>query len=685
MQIEPSLSRKNLSFHALPAIAYVVVHAAALYVFLTFAMATNGLEFFYFYPREAQTILRPFTLTAMVWLGTAMFSVFGLAAIGFGDVGSPEKGNRRRRMGLILGASILLTLMLVLASPNLVPFWLIGTVALGICWLGFGFRVAQVVGGRRELLKVFFASLLGIGAILETWSLGHWLRSGVVPSVAFRNVGAGLEMNLTYAASLLFPVVFVAAWLSPLWAYVAFKLHQTLKRRESAKPSVPASPKMQRMKLETDDLALALAITLVCVLIGFYAYFQDPSWLVGTDAYWRYNDPLERIAGSSNALMAAANERHGLYLLILYAVHSVTGLSPFDIVKGSPIVLATFLSVMTYFGVTYYRRNRAEGFFAGLFSATTFPTTLGIFASVDANWFAMIVALATVFLLVSLGQSSRGTIGKAFLVGFCGAVLLMLHPWTWGIIALTTLLAGLVFLMRKDWKMFGASLIVPLCGIVSGALVFGVGSETEKARLIETVRHFSAPLVNQSLVLNPFGVIGDSFRMWAPFLNPLLAILVAIGALFLVREKLSSYKTLVLSWMIVTGVGTFFAVTLQTEIWRIWYLQPLWLIAAAGVSGLLRVSNLAAVALKSNLEVVTVASIIVLSGLVLLFLEPVLGSWIFYPIALLPALFNYRGREANSRSIFAVSLIVFVSLFFLNHALRSLYPLILDPHNFLEH
>jgi len=226
---------------------------------------------------------------------------------------------------------------------------------------------------------------------------------------------------------------------------------------------------------------------------------------------------------------------------------------------------------------------------------------------------------------------------------------------------------------------------VPLCGLVSGALVFGVGSETEKARLIETVRNFSAPLVNQSLVLNPFGVIGDSFRMWAPFLNPLLAILVAIGALFLVREKLSSYKTLVLSWMIVTGVGTFFAVTLQTEIWRIWYLQPLWLIAAAGVSGLLRVSNLAAVALKSNLEVVTVASIIVLSGLVLLFLEPVLGSWIFYPIALLPALFNYRGREANSRSIFALSLIVFVSLFFLNHALRSLYPLILDPHNFLEH
>ena len=650
-------------------------------------MATNGLEFFYFYPREAQTILRPFTLTAMVWLGTAMFSVFGLAAIGFGDVGSPEKGNRRRRMGLILGASILLTLMLVLASPNLVPFWLIGTVALGICWLGFGFRVAQVVGGRRELLKVFFASLLGIGAILETWSLGHWLRSGVVPSVAFRNVGAGLEMNLTYAASLLFPVVFVAAWLSPLWAYVALKLHQTLKRRESAKPSVPASPKMQRMKLEIDDLALALAITLICVLIGFYAYFQDPPWLVGTDAYWRYSDPLERVlsSGSSNALGMAANERHGLYLLILYGVHLLTGLSPFSIVKASPIVLAALLSILTYFGVTRFRCTRSEGFFAGLFSATSFPATLGIFASIHANWLALGVTIVTIFILISLDQSSQNAVLKAILVAFSGTFLLILHPWTWGIVALCMLGAGAIFLTKRNWKMFAASWILPLSGLVSGALIFALGSETERWKLTDTIEIFTLHLAEGPVVFSPIDTLDHALRVWAPFLNPLLMILVVLGVLTIVRKRSSSYGIFLLSWMTITGAGSLLPVSVGAEIWRIWYVQPLWLVAAAGLNGLLKAANSPASAIKVDLEAIMVAAIIILSGLALLFLQPILGSWIFYPIALLPALFKYRGREANSRSIFAVSLVVFVSLFFLDHALRSLYPLILDPHNFLEH
>jgi hypothetical protein len=193
---------------------------------------------------------------------------------------------------------------------------------------------------------------------------------------------------------------------------------------------------------------------------------------------------------------------------------------------------------------------------------------------------------------------------------------------------------------------------------------------------------FAAPFANQSLVLSPFGVIEDSFRIWAPFLNPLLAILVVIGALFLVGEKPSSYKTLVLSWMLVAGVGTFFAVTLQTEIWRIWYVQPLWLVAAVGVDGLLQFCNSAVGTTKLNLEAVVIAAIIVFGGLGLSFLQPILGSWIFYAVAMLPSLFHLRRSTRNSDMILATSLILFVSLFFLNHALRSLYPLILDPHNF---
>jgi hypothetical protein len=79
--------------------------------------------------------------------------------------------------------------------------------------------------------------------------------------------------------------------------------------------------------------------------------------------------------------------------------------------------------------------------------------------------------------------------------------------------------------------------------------------------------------------------------LWVSFLNPLLMILAMVGVLSLVRERGSSYRIYLLSWMLVAGLGTFFAVTLQTEIWRIWYVQPLWLLGGAGVTTLLGTRN----------------------------------------------------------------------------------------------
>jgi TM2 domain-containing membrane protein YozV len=208
-----------------------------------------------------------------------------------------------------------------------------------------------------------------------------------------------------------------------------------------------------------------------------------------------------------------------------------------------------------------------------------------------------------------------------------------------------------------------------------------VASEGEKANLMNAVGVFSAPLVSQSVVLSPFGVIEDSFRIWASFLNPLLAVLVAIGALSLLRERSSSYRTIILSWMLVSGVGTFFAVTLQTEVWRIWYVQPLWLLGGAGVGSLLGTRNASN---PARFEAKT-AAIIFIAGVAVYFLEPLLGVGVFYVAAVSPVLSNIGRPRQNIQTVFATTLIIFVCVFFLNHALRSLYPLFLDPHNYLEH
>jgi hypothetical protein len=687
LQIEPVLSGRGTSFRAFSAVAYGVVHGSALYVFLTFMMAASGVEFFYFYPREAQTMLRPFSLLAIVWLVAAGFSVLGLITLGLRTDRAGRRVTRRQLWAVILGASIALILILVEAIlfQYPVPFWWIGTVAVVMCWLGFGDGVAQIIGGRRKLIWAFLASLLGIGAIVEIWSLSHWLYSGFVPLAGYGKTWPDLEMNLTYAWSSLFPAVFLATWLSPIWAFIVVKLYRMANRRKPVGSQISESPQVQQIKLGLDDFILLLVLILICVVIGFYPYFHDPSWLVGTDAYWIYKDPLDRVAGSSNVLAAASNEHQGPYLLILCGIMSVTGLSPFDVVKVSPMMLAALLSALTYLVVTRFRGSRTEGFFAGFLSATTFPTTVGIFASIDANWFTLSVWLVALFILISLSQASKRGLWKALLAALCGMVLLVLHPWTWGIVALSALVAGLVFLAKKNWKMFAASLTVLLSGLVSGALVFATGSHTERARLIDAISIYTAPLAEPSMVQHPFGVIYDALRIWSPMLNPLLMVLAIVGVVLLVRERASNYKVFILSWMAVAGVGTFFAVTLETEIWRIWYLQPLWLLGATGIKGLLQMGNSIWGGQASYLVVARTALIISIAGIAVFLLDPAVGSVIFYIAALSIVLIHLGGQRANAKTVLASAFVLFVLVFFLNHALRSLYPLILDPHNYLEH
>jgi hypothetical protein len=651
-------------------------------------MMVNGLEFFYFYPREAQTILGPFDLLAILWLLTGWFSAFGLIGLGLWVDRTGSRIRHRQLLALALGATVAVASLLFVAVyyGYSIPFWWIGTIAVGLCWLSFGDGITRMIGGRRHLTWSFVASLSGIGAVVEVWSLSHWLYFAVAPSTLFGKAGADLEMNLTYAWSSLFPAIFMLAWLSPVWAFVVFKAYQWAKSRKPIVPGTAAATPARPIKFGLDDFILVIVLILLCTVIGFYPYFHDPSWLVGTDAYWRYKDPLERVASSPNALAAASGERHSLYLLILYGFLYVTRLSSFDIVKASPMVLASLLSVLTYLGVTYLRRNRTEGFFAGFLSATTFPTTLGIFGSIDANWFAMSVGFVTVCAIGSIDASSGKTLWKPLSAALCGMILLVLHPWTWGIIALSVLVAGLVFLAKRRWNLSMASVVLFLSGLMLGGFVFALGSETEKARLIESVTDFGGPLISPSLVEHPFGVIYDALRIWAPFLNPMLMVLVMIGVVLLIRERFSSYKILMLSWMVIAGIGTFLGVTLRTEIWRIWYVQPLWILGATGVKGLLEIGNSDWAGGQIRYLVAARAVVITCAaGLAVALLEPVVGSVIFYAALISIVALHIGGQGANTKTVFVTIVILFISVFFLDHALRSLYPLILNPHNYLTH
>jgi fumarate reductase subunit C len=87
----------------------------------------------------------------------------------------------------------------------------------------------------------------------------------------------------------------------------------------------------------------------------------------------------------------------------------------------------------------------------------------------------------------------------------------------------------------------------------------------------------------------------------------------------------------------------------------------------------------------SYLVAARTALIISIAGIAVFLLDPVVGSVIFYVAAVSVIVIHLRGQRANARTILASAFVLFILVFFLDHALRSLYPLILDPHNFLEH
>jgi hypothetical protein len=87
-----------------------------------------------------------------------------------------------------------------------------------------GERIASVFGDPHQPVKSFFGSLLGVAAIVEIWSLSHWLYEGVAPTVTFGSVSSDLEMNLAYANSWLFPALIAAAWVSPIWIYILYSV-----------------------------------------------------------------------------------------------------------------------------------------------------------------------------------------------------------------------------------------------------------------------------------------------------------------------------------------------------------------------------------------------------------------------------------------------------------------------------
>ena len=212
-------------------------------------------------------------------------------------------------------------------------------------------------------------------------------------------------------------------------------------------------------------LGLGIAATVYLVLQLHY---------IGADFPW-YVDKLSSV-GSFPDVVAFLNGDRGLFLLLLFAARTVTGLSVEDVVRFAPAMLSVLLASSTFFLVREGTGRLWVSSFAAVLSVVSAQTTLGMYAGIIANWFALSIANFTFAMIIR-------SIRLRSLLAAVGSIVLSLvllagyaHLW---VVAIVELLFGLVGLIAalgapdySDWKYDVGILSGIILGIVLVPLVF---------------------------------------------------------------------------------------------------------------------------------------------------------------------------------------------------------------------
>jgi hypothetical protein len=212
-------------------------------------------------------------------------------------------------------------------------------------------------------------------------------------------------------------------------------------------------------------LALAIAATLYPVLQLHY---------VGADFPW-YVNQLSSIGSFSDAV-AFLNRDRGLFMLLLFSARTVTGLSAEDVVRFAPAMLSIMLASSSFLLVKEGTGRLWASSLAALLSVVSAQTTLGMYAGIVANWFALSIANFT-FAMIIRSIRLRSLLAAVGSIAL-SLILLAGYAYLW-VVAIVELSLGLVGLVAAfgapnygEWKHDVGILSGIILGIVLLPLVF---------------------------------------------------------------------------------------------------------------------------------------------------------------------------------------------------------------------
>jgi hypothetical protein len=645
------------------------------------------IPFFLYYPRIVNTVLLSDSMDLYAFFATGLCVPLSLAVLAI-QAKLRELAHDVAMTRIAVLIMWLASLFLLLVSPSAAVVALLASV-ISNALLNL-YDPQLVVGGtERGKVSTMLLPLTTIFALVEFAPVYYWGFAAADPFTQVGREAAELETNLTYA---LFPVaslILIVALFSWAWIPVATRLLKI----ESGSLAVdqPASGSVDRRSFAAAiDLILILA-----VMIFYFPYSAGQSWIVGVDSIMNYLDPIVGMSGMSigAALWTLAGTFHGVYVGILFAIRMALGLSAFATVKFAPLALAVLSGSTTFWAFYKFRRNYRLAVLCAACAILWIPTAWGIFTGLQANWTAVwLWTLYLTFMWTWLNRTSGGWI-YLLIQAIVSAAILLIHPWTWGLFAGGLVIFTLILIRAKSeasrrsiFSLISAFSLAALAGVTAMSLFPGVRKD-----LLDTARLYVMPLLNPQRVLlvwNSFLALANS---WSSFLSPTILTICLLGSAGLLRrDLLTRYLS---GWLFVSSIGVILAAVIGFNpnqpgppdplIWRVLYVSPIAVLLAFGLEMIfllptkLEPLDTARQPLRMR-EVLILIVVVALSGALLA--ASSLSVKIVGVILALALIFLASRRIPEPRIVRVLIVTIFV-LIVVNAAFRSLYPLLLDPHN----
>ncbi len=537
--------------------------------------------------------------------------------------------------------------------------------------------------GRRIAITEILPSTLSIFALVEWPALLYWISAALNPQARVGGLSEQLEANLTFflyplAIPIMLLLLFSWLWVPLIPRLPRFRSHLLVRYQ----------PSPQRPGLRTIVAALDL-FAIVSIIVFFYTYLAGQTWVVGQDSFWRYIDPLNALTGLTPSQAFNTSASHGVYVVFLYLIQSATGISSVSIVKYAPLVLTFCTAAASFFAASRGGWNLQLATLTSVSTLLWLPTTLGIYVAIQANWVALLLWM--IFLAIYFANSEP-KIATYIILAFLSMIILLVHPWTWGVFATTLLLTALLS-RQSTWSQHCSRTLVAALIL---ALPIGIAAYSLSPSLsddfLNTIQLYISGPVNPISLLNFGAALANMFANLGPVLSPAILLLSLLGAYTFSRRRGITSNYLI-AWIAAWCVGSILVAPTglnptnpglsETGLWRMLYVSPLPFLLALGMEKCLSISKrpMTPESSKSVLfrlvPLLSMAPFVVTGAGLFVFWDPnvrflLVAAALIMPLLLVVTLPKYRTLDALIVSVLALLL--------LNAAFRSLFPLVLDPH-----